>query len=444
MSDGETPTMATQMQKMGAIAMDLDAVSSTPSIPEWPEMDPAALLGLAGRIVGAIDPFSEADPVATLVHLLVAVGNVIGPGPHCQVLHDRHPARLYAAIVGDSGTGRKGLAWSAPRHLLAQVAPDWSRDCVHSGLSSGEGLIQHVRDPRHEQQPVRERGRITGYQDVIVDCGAEDKRALVIEAELASVFKRMAGEGNSLSAVLRDAWDDRTLRTMTKNNPLRATGAHVCLIGHITSQELQLNLTETERANGFGNRWLYVLARRSKYIPNPVPVPAAILGPLERDLAAVLTFAGTLDQIVRDGEAEALWAEVYPALSTREPGMIGAICGRAEAQVLRLSLLYAILDLSPAIGRAHLKAALALFDYCAASAKRIFAGRLGFTVLDTIVGALGTRCRLTMDELYDLFGRHKKKAEIEGGLLVLEQAGKVRRVVEKTGGRDRQVWELVP
>jgi len=425
----------------GATAED---VAGLPRLEASPRLDQAALHGLAGQITEAIDPFSEADPVATLVHFLVAVGSMIGPRPHAIVLHDRHPVRLYAAIVGESGTGRKGLAWSGPRELLRRVDAEWADRCVHSGLSSGEGLIFHVRDPRTEHQAVREKGRVVDYQDVLVDPGAADKRAFVIEAELAAALKRMGGDGNSLSAVLRDAWDDRTLRTMTKNSPLRATGAHVSLIGHITSQELQLHLTETERANGFGNRWLYVLSRRSKCIPNAVPVPAATLAPLIRALEDVIRFAGGLGQVARDPQAEALWAEVYPALSTREPGMVGAICGRAEAQVLRLSLLYAILDLSPTIGREHLLAALALFDYCAASAKRIFGGRLGFTILDTILGALRARGRLTMDELYDLFGRHKKKPEIETALLLLEKDGKVRSVVEKTGGRDRQVWELVP
>jgi len=419
-------------------------IAGFPRVEAWPRLDSAAFYGLAGRIVEAIDPYSEADPAATLAHVLVAVGNVSGPRPHCLVLHDRHPARLYVAIVGESGTGRKGLAWSAPRHLLEQVVPDWTTRCVHSGLSSGEGVIQLVRDPRHEQQAIREHGRIIDYQEVLVDHGAEDKRAFVIEAELAAVFRRMSGEGNSLSAVLRDAWDDRILRTLTKNSPLRATGAHLSLVGHITSEELQLNLTETERANGFGNRWLYVLSRRSKCIPNAIPIPPSVLAPLVRDLEMVIAFTQTIDEVMRDADAEALWAEVYPALSARAPGMVGAICGRAEAQVLRLSLLYALLDRSARIRLPHLLAALALFDYCAASARRIFGGRLGFTILDTILGALRVRGRLTMDDIYKLFARHKKKPEIEAALLLLERESKVRRVVEKTDGRDRQVWEFVP
>src|SRR5439155_10422917 len=109
-----------------------------------------------------------------------------------------------------------------------------------------------------------ERGRVLGYEDVVIDVGEQDKRLLILEPELASVLKRMNGEGNSLSAVLREAWDNGNLSTLTKNSPLRATGAHVSVIAHVTQPELLANLTEVERANGFANRFLFMLVRRSK------------------------------------------------------------------------------------------------------------------------------------------------------------------------------------
>jgi hypothetical protein len=65
--------------------------------PRWPRLAPKALHGLAGRLVEAIDPYTEADPAATLAHTLAAVGNLIGPGPHARVQHDRHPCRLNVA-----------------------------------------------------------------------------------------------------------------------------------------------------------------------------------------------------------------------------------------------------------------------------------------------------------------------------------------------------------
>ena len=75
------------------------------------------------------------------------------------------------------------------------------------------------------------------YKTVVIDDGVLDKRLFVIESEFANVLKVMAREGNTLSPVLRRAWDTGDLRTLTKNSPARATGAHISIIGHITRQE---------------------------------------------------------------------------------------------------------------------------------------------------------------------------------------------------------------
>ena len=45
-------------------------------------------------------------------------------------------------------------------------------------------------------------------------------------------------------------------------------------------------------------------------------------------------------------------------------GMLGAVTSRAEAQVVRLSCLYALLDSSKVIRRQHMTAALAVWRYC--------------------------------------------------------------------------------
>ena len=45
------------------------------------------------------------------------------------------------------------------------------------------------------------------------------------------------------------------------------TDAHVSIVGHITKAELLRHLTETEAANGFANRFLWLMVRRSKKLP---------------------------------------------------------------------------------------------------------------------------------------------------------------------------------
>src|SRR5207249_5623360 len=73
--------------------------------------------------------------------------------------------------------------------------------------------------------------------------------------------------GNTLSATLREGWDSGNLSTLTKNEPITATGAHICIIGHITDDELRAELTATDSANGFANRFLFIAVKRSKYLP---------------------------------------------------------------------------------------------------------------------------------------------------------------------------------
>jgi hypothetical protein len=115
--------------------------------PAWPLMDEAGYHGLAGEVVRAIEPHSEADPNGILIQFLVAFGNAIGPTCHYQIEGDQHRAKLFVVTSGATSKGRKGTALGRIRQLMAIAAPDWEKGNIRSGLSSGEGVIFHVRDP---------------------------------------------------------------------------------------------------------------------------------------------------------------------------------------------------------------------------------------------------------------------------------------------------------
>jgi hypothetical protein len=413
-----------------------------PPSPPWPQMAPEAFYGLAGAIVEAIDPYTEADPVAGLMNILVGTGNAIGATPHARVQHDVHPARLNVVEVGESSKGRKGTGWSTPRYLLSQVDPTWAASRIKSGLSSGEGLIYNVRDTLWKHEPIKDKGRVVDYQEVEADLGEADKRLLIVEPEFAAALTAMAREGNILSAVIRQAWDDGHLSPLTRNNPMKATGAHISIIGHITKQELLARLDDTSKGNGFANRFLWVLVKRSKYLPQGAAAPEAVLRPLVDRLITVFTFARTVSELKRDDEANTLWDAVYAPLSDGKPGLLGAIISRAEAQVLRLSVLYAVLDQSTTIKAAHLKAALAVWEYCEQSARMIFGERLGDPTADRILDALRTAgpTGMTENDIYELFGRNKSANDRARALTMLAALGRARADKEDTGGRPRTIW----
>ncbi len=147
--------------------------------------------------------------------------------------------------------------------------------------------------------------------------------------------------------------------------------------------------------------------------------------------------------MTRDPEAAAAWRDVYADLSRERDGLVGALLGRAEAQTLRLSVLYAVLDQSPAIRLPHLQAALAVWAYAEASVLYLFGGRLGHPIADAILDALRRAGRLTRTEIRDLFGRHKDAAQLEEALSMLERAGLARPDKRLTGGRPEESWEAV-
>src|ERR1043166_6796424 len=244
-------------------------MNSDPS-PLCPILNEAAYHGLAGEVVRLIEPHTEADPVALLASFLAEVGALLNRGPHLFLDGSYPPFLFWPVLVGRSSKSRKGTADKRMRTLFELADPAWTRGQCKGTLSSGEGLAYAVRDPQYKDEPVRDKGRLTGETvSVCVDSGIEDKRLLLVQSEYGSMLRVMARDGNSLSGVIRDAWDGLTLAPMTKTHPVRATTPHIGIVGHVTQDELLRNLTGTEASNGFGNRFVWLFVQRSKELPFP-------------------------------------------------------------------------------------------------------------------------------------------------------------------------------
>lgn len=408
---------------------------SSHSVQPFPKIHQAAFYGLAGNIVEAIEPYSEADPVAILVNVLAASGNCIGSGPHFLVEKSQHHLNVFVVQVGKSAKGRKGTAWSTPKFMFNAVDPDWTEKRIKSGLSSGEGVVYAVRDQRTEKKPYRESGRVAGYEEIIADEGESDKRLLCVEEEFCQALKVMAREGNILSPILRDAWDGKRLAPMTKTSPLQATGAYVSIIAHITKDELLRYFTSTEQTNGFGNRFAWFFVQRSKEIPTPTGCPDELLNPLIDRLTDSVTFARKVKAITRDDEAAAIWAGVYHDLSADKDGLAGALLARTEPQVMRFASIYALLDSSEVVRSTHLEVALALWSYSEQSVHYIFGELKGDPAVDRALEALKKAGSLSMTEIHNLFGRHADKNEIDRVVKELLKIKGVTSEISETGGR---------
>jgi Protein of unknown function (DUF3987) len=425
------------------VATSSESQRMAPERGEWPEpMATEAFHGIAGEYVLAVEPHTEADSAGLLVQLLVGFGSLIGRSAHFSVEAAHHFGNLFCVLVGDSSKGRKGTSWSHVRRALESIDQEFADACIQEGLSSGEGLCWSVRDQIERSDPIKEKGRVIGYETVIADEGVSDKRLLVMESEFASPLRVANRDGNTLSCVVRQAWDGGNLRLLTKNNPAKATGAHISILGHITKDELVRHITTTDLGNGYANRFLWVCTRRSKHLPEGGQVPVSKLAPILERLKEAAKFAKTMGVAEREPSARALWYAVYPDLSEGGYGLLGAVTNRAEAQVVRLSLLYALLDLSKQIRVEHLKAALAVWSYCEASARTVFGDAFGDSVVDELLSVLKrSGSGMTRTEIRDFFGRNRSSGEIERALGVLNERGFAHRIKEtETGGRPSERW----
>ena len=155
-----------------------------------------------------------------------------------------------------------------------------------------------------------------------------DKRLALYEAEFASVLKVANREGNTLSTILRSAWETGGLQTLTRNSPAKATDAHISAIAHITRDELVRLLTTTEAASGFANRFLWALSRRSKILPEGGFLDEAAMAQLARQVSALLIRARDIGELRRDDGARALWRREYERLTSPPAGLLGCMLAR--------------------------------------------------------------------------------------------------------------------
>ena len=129
---------------------------------QWPQLSDEACYGLAGEIVKAIAPHTEADPAGLLLQLLTGFGNVVGRGAYFRAEADKHYPNLFGVMVGATAKGRKGSSWGQIKALLRSVDEEWVKSCVQTGLSSGEGLIWAIRDAIEKTVPVKEKSGLPG------------------------------------------------------------------------------------------------------------------------------------------------------------------------------------------------------------------------------------------------------------------------------------------
>ena len=192
---------------------------------------------------------------------------------------------------------------------------------------------------------------------------------------------------------------------------------------------------------------IIIWSKRSKFLPFPKEIPAELYekyGIKIRENVQALKKESVFGLDFSPG-ASAYWEEIYPELSRDRYGPIGAILNRSEAQVIRIALIYAILDRSTWIDLPHLEAALAVWDYVEQSTAKIF--KAVTSASDTperkIRTALRDSKQIVRSEVHSLVGNNLSKIDLDNikNKLVQEKFMQVHQQKNITG-RPSEVWAL--
>jgi len=367
-----------------------------------PKLDPLALYGVCGEIVRILEPHTEADPAAILLTLLTGLGNIMGRNPYFITDGASQHTNLFMAIVGDSSSGRKGTSWEHTKGILKAVDPDWSSSKVMSGIGSGEGVIQQLKD---SDDPTIEM--------------LSDKRLMIKEGEFAQTLQVMSRHGNTVSPLIRDAWDGADLQNLTKNNPMKASNTHISLIAHVTRAELNRLLSGVELGNGFANRVLWCHSSRSKNLPRGSKLAA---GTFDSQIGKIKEAIGKIRtdepfEVTSSAKADAYWFEIYEPLTTSKVGRWGDVTRRGAAQVVRISIIFALLEGKKEVNLAHLKAAEAVWKYCNESARWAFEDHQFSFQAMKILTALDYEPMTRTEITTKVFNKNLLKKEIDAALV---------------------------
>lgn len=334
----------------------------------------AVYQGWLGATVNELAETTEADPIAILATLIGAYSVMIGNGPRIAIHDNRAPLLVWPLILGRTSVGRKGMSYNVVKRLVRDADLEFYSECVTSGLSSGEGLIDAVMDEVDEEQ----QGPPPGGRQV-----------LVVETEYANTMNRAGREGNTLSGVLRQAWDGDSLRVMTRSHRL-ATHPHIGIVAHITPGEFRMKVKSADMAGGSYNRFLPIFSERLHEIPYGEGADPARVAALARELAELVQLARLAGKVGLTPAALDHWRTVYSVLSASpaHDGTVAQFTARAPEYCRRLAAVYALADGKAIADREHLEAAYQLVNYSRATAAHVMGDGTGDPVLDKVVAAL--------------------------------------------------------
>ena len=294
---------------------------------------------------------TEASPEGVALNIIAYFSALIGR-EKINYMTGNGPvdARPSILVVGKSGSN-KGISG----YLVKRVFEDAQESIKHKtnfmplniregGLNSGEGLIHSLRDASGDDE------------------GIEDKRLLIIEPEFSKVLAVCNRDGATLSGTLRNFHDGRDQTNVTRSNPSKCTRPHLVMLCHITKEELLKKLKDTDKENGFINRFMICHTVQDRDVPNPKPVDEGNLKVMVGQLLSIIEWVEQGQTMIESGCFRKKMNAVYSKL--RHPkGARAPLLTRTTIYARMLSMIFAVMEKKTTITETHLDMALVYLRY---------------------------------------------------------------------------------
>lgn len=374
--------------------------------------------GAIDEFLSLIEPTTEADSLGIIIIFLNMFGSMVGTNVHLEQGDLKHRANFFSLIVGDTANGRKGTTLKVVKDFFNLVDPQFFLDSVRNGLSSGEGVIKFLADSN-------KKGVFT---------------LLAIQPEASAVFKNFERNGNKLSELIREAFDDDPIANMSVSNEMRVERHYICFIFLITKAELLHAIKAVELLNGFANRFIWALVHRSKILSNPPKADVDKLSRLAIKIREAVNFARAQTVIKLTEEAELMWDSIYQKIHKDKPDThTSGLKGRFDVLTLRLALNFALLDQSDKVTVKHLEAANELIEISEHCIESIFERKS--SVLDSVSnkilnGLSRERDWVTQTSIMNRFFSNNIKSDLLNEKLnTLESQNYIKRKITKSDGK---------
>ncbi len=329
-----------------------------------------ASYGLAGRLALEVSPINGISKEAVLFQFLICLSTLCAQKFYYSIGGKKIHAADYLVLVGTTGSSKKGTSFSDVKWFFDQYYPEFTSSKLKTGVNSGEGLINCIRNKVVGTDIDKRTGKEI---EAIKDEGALSKIVLFLETEFSRLLKAGKRDGSTVTEIYRNAWDGVPLEINTSQRSIRSTDYCVSLIAHITPKELKSLVSDIDSSNGYLNRFMFCFITGG--VPKPFPESFdRIEFTFTKELVALFNFINAIEsaEIVLADNAKELYLEIYNEFYYRPEDKITELLSRNTQHLLKMAMLYAIIDQSQEIKIGHLKASKALIDYSSASIQELF------------------------------------------------------------------------